>query len=56
MRIIGSGQIGDNPNNADPGQDVDMVVVLDLDAGATVTVSVDASVIGSALDSFLASI
>ncbi len=52
MRIIGTGFIGDNPANAVAGQDVDMIR-LDLDAGATVSASIEASLIGSPLDSFL---
>lgn len=52
VRVTGNGLIGDNPAFLEPGRDVDMVR-LDLDAGATVTVAVEAASIGSALDSFL---
>jgi GEVED domain/Dockerin type I domain/Bacterial pre-peptidase C-terminal domain len=50
VRVTGSGAIGDNPVYVEPGRDVDMIR-LDLDAGASVTVSVEAA--SSALDSFL---
>ncbi len=49
--VIGNGVIGDNGSLPVAGQDVDMVR-LELDIGATVTVSADASA-GSTLDSFL---
>ena len=52
MRISGSGFIGDNPANLVAAQDVDMIR-LDLGAGATVSASIEATLIGSPLDSFL---
>ncbi len=52
VRVIGNGNIGDNPANATPGQDVDMIQ-FDLEAGGTFSASIDAASIGSGLDSFL---
>ncbi len=52
MQVTGSGNIGDNASLASPGQDVDMVR-LDLEAGATLTASIEAASIGSGLDSYL---
>lgn len=52
IRVIGNGQIGDNPATTTPGQDVDMIRI-DVDAGATVTISTEAASIGSSLDTFL---
>ncbi len=50
--VVGSGAIGDNAALTDPGQDVDMVRI-DVDRGAQITASIEASTIGSALDSYL---
>ena len=52
VRVIGSGNIGDNPANATAGQDVDMVR-FDLEAGGTFAANTEAASIGSGLDSFL---
>lgn len=52
VRTIGSGNIGDNTDLATAGEDVDMVRI-DVDAGSQVTINVNASTIGSSLDSFL---
>ncbi|MCR9293841.1 MAG: PPC domain-containing protein, partial [bacterium] len=52
VRIVGSGEIGDNAVLVDAGEDVDLIRV-DLQRGAVVTVDIDAVVNGSTLDSFL---
>ncbi|MCA9132784.1 MAG: PPC domain-containing protein, partial [Planctomycetales bacterium] len=52
IQVRGSGNIGDNTALANAGEDVDLFRV-DLEAGARVTVAVEADVIGSGLDSYL---
>lgn len=52
VRVIGTGNIGDNIDLTTAGEDVDMVR-MDLDAGSQVTVNVNASSIGSTLDSYV---
>lgn len=52
VRVVGSGNIGDNPANLTAGQDVDMVQV-ELEAGGTFSANTEAAAIGSSLDSFL---
>ncbi|GAB5403864.1 MAG: hypothetical protein Aurels2KO_20950 [Aureliella sp.] len=52
VRVIGTGNIGDNIDLTTAGEDVDMVR-MDLDAGSQVTVNVNASAIGSTLDSYV---
>ncbi|MFK7736414.1 MAG: GEVED domain-containing protein [Pirellulaceae bacterium] len=52
VRVIGTGEIGDNGALTDAGEDVDLVRI-DVARGATVTVGVAAESIGSGLDSLL---
>lgn len=52
VRVVGTGNIGDNVTLTDAGEDVDMVR-FDVDAGTTVTINVNASTIGSSLDTYL---
>ncbi len=52
LRTIGTGNIGDNLSLTNLGEDVDMIRV-DLEAGGTFRASIDATTIGSGLDSFL---
>lgn len=52
IRVIGSGEIGDNAGLTEAAADVDLVAV-DIDRGAQVTVEIEAATIGSSLDSFV---
>lgn len=52
VRVVGTGEIGDNGSLADAGDDVDMIRI-DVEAGSNVTVRVDAATQGSSLDSYL---
>ncbi len=52
VRVIGTGNIGDNVNLADAGEDVD-IIRMDIEAGSQVTINVNAATIGSSLDSYL---
>ncbi|MCA9126859.1 MAG: pre-peptidase C-terminal domain-containing protein [Planctomycetales bacterium] len=52
IRVVGTGNIGDNGMLPNAGEDVDMVR-FDLTAGATAKINVNASTIGSGLDSYL---
>ncbi|QDV27539.1 GEVED domain-containing protein [Aureliella helgolandensis] len=52
VRLVGSGTIGDNTTIADPATDVDLVRI-EVPAGATVNIRVNAAAIGSPLDSYL---
>jgi hypothetical protein len=52
VRVVGNGEIGDNPSLSEAGQDVDLIRI-DVERGATITAEVQAAILGSSLDSML---